>query len=111
MDKFLKMMVIVLYSVFATALIFYALTALSFMFKGKNSDATQEILAFIRYCVLPISFYVIGAVALSYSKSWSWTFVLIGGIIVVTLNLSVIPLRFIHIGIYVLSLFAYLLKK
>ena len=110
MDKILKTLTIVIYGVFASVLMFYSLMALSFMFKGKNSNAIQEILVFIQHIILPISFYIIGAVALGYNKTWSWGFILIGGIIVIMLNLSVIPMRSIHIGIYLLSFITYLVN-
>ena len=108
MNKILKILLTVVDIIFAVVLIFYALMASSFMFKGKNSNAVQDIIVFIQYGIIPIVFYIISAVALIQNKPWSWGFVLIGGIVVILLTIDVLPLRPFYIGIYLLSFITYL---
>lgn len=110
MNKILRNLIIILYILFAVVLIIYALMASEFMFKGKKSNAVQDIIIFIQYGILPIAFYTIGAVALIQNKAWSWGFVLIGGVIVILLTINVLPLRPLYIGIYVLSFITYLVN-
>ena len=106
----LKILLMISFFVFALALTFYALSALSLP-KAKNENTVQIIIAFTQCFILPILFYITGTVSLFSNKSWVWGFIIIGGIFIVLLNLPNVALRFIHIGIYILVLLTYLLKK
>lgn len=110
MNKILRILLSIIYFIFAVILMGYALTILSFMFEAKNSNAVQNIIIFIQYEIIPIAFYLIGAVALSQNKAWSWGFVFIGGIVVILLTINVLPLRPFYIGLYVLSFITYLVN-
>ena len=106
----LKILLILCFIVFAASLIFYALLAWGLP-KAKNENAIQVALVFIQCFILPILYYIISAIALFTNKNWVWGFVIIGGLVIVLLNVSNVGFRFIHTGLYSFALLTYFLKK
>jgi len=98
------------FMIFVAALIFYALSALSLP-KAKNENTIQIAIVFSQCFILPILFYTIASISLLSGKSWEWGFIIIGGIIIVLLNLPNVALRFIHLGLYLLALVVFFLNK
>ena len=106
----LKILLIVCFVIFALSLIFYALLA-SGLHKAKNESTLQIIIIFAQCFILPVLYYIIGAVALFGNKSWAWVFIIIGGIVVILLNFNNVGFRFIHVGLYLGALLVRFLEK
>ena len=109
-SNFFKILLIASFIIFALILIFYGLLGWSVISQGKIGNVFNIVLIFMQHFILPIIFYILGAIFLIFSKKWAWNFIITGGIIIVFLNLPNIALRFIHLSIYLLALLTYFLK-